>query len=155
MQKTGSGLLFGDLVTEIMRTLNPMSKTQTQVNLECGIHRIEIVDGVATIENLALQSDRLTTIMSGNVDFATEKLDLSMRVKNREGFGVSLGGVANSFMKLGGTLKKPRISMDAASSVATTGAAVATGGLSLLATGLWNRVSAEADMCKELEGEGN
>lgn len=155
MRKTGAGVLFGDLVTEVVRTLNPLSKSQTQTKLECGIHKIDIVDGVATIENLALQSDQLTVIASGNVDFATEKLDLSMRAKPREGFGVSLGAIANSFLKLGGTLKKPGISMDAASSVATTGAAVATGGLSLLARGLWDRVSAEADMCEELEAEGN
>ena len=151
MRKTVTGVLFGDLVTEVMRTLNPLSKAHTQTNLDCGIYRVNINDGVATIDNLAMQSDRLTVIASGNVDFATEKLDLSMRAKPREGFGVSLGGIANSFMKLGGTLKKPRLSLNAGSSVA----AVATGGLSLLAKGLWDRVSAEADMCKELEGETN
>jgi hypothetical protein len=32
----------------------------------------------------------------------------------------------------------------------TTGAAVATGGLSLLAKGLWDRAKASADICEDL-----
>lgn len=150
-QRTVVSQFFDDLVTEVVRTINPLSKAETHNNLECGIFSIDITDGIATIENLALQSDELTIIMSGNVNFESEKLDISLRSKPREGFGVSLGGVANSFLKLGGTLRNPKIQIDAASSVATTGVAVATGGLSLLAKGLWDRVSAEADICKELE----
>jgi hypothetical protein len=46
-------------------------------------------------------------------------------------------------------LRSPSIAIDAMSSVTTTGAAVATGGLSLLARGLWDRLSAEADICEE------
>jgi uncharacterized protein involved in outer membrane biogenesis len=154
-RKSTSGLLFGDVVTEVMRVLNPLSKAHSQINLECGIYRIDISDGNATIDNLSMQSDRLTVIASGAVDFETEKLNLSMRVKPREGFGVSLGAVANSFMKLGGTLQNPKLQIDAASSVTTTGAAVATAGLSLLARGLWDRVTAESDMCKEINVENN
>jgi hypothetical protein len=58
-------------------------------------------------------------------------------------------------MKLGGTLQNPKLQIDAASSVTTTGAAVATAGLSLLARGLWDRVTAESDMCKEINVENN
>jgi len=62
---------------------------------------------------------------------------------------VSLGGVVNSFLKVGGTLANPSLGVDAAGSVTATGAAVATGGLSVLAKGLWDRVSAEADICSQ------
>jgi len=133
-----------------MRKLNPLYKRRVHTNLECGIYRIDIADGIATIDNLAVQSDRLIVIASGELDFDSERLALSLRARSREGLGVSLGGVANSFLKLGRTLKDPALQLDAAGSVATTGAAVATGGLSLLAKGLWDRVSAEADICKQL-----
>jgi hypothetical protein len=132
-----------------------MSKTQNYNNLECAIYRANINDGVLTIDNLAAQTDRLTLIASGNVNFQNEQLNVTLRTKTREGFGVSLGGVANSFVRLGGSLQNPRIQLDPASTVTTTGVAVATGGLSLLAKGLWDRVSAEADMCKELGEIGN
>lgn len=72
---------------------------------------------------------------------------MTLRTKTREGLGVSLGGVAHSFLKVGGTLSDASMGLDAAGSVTTTGTAVATGGLSVLANGLWDRVSAEADIC--------
>ena len=85
---------------------------------------------------------------SGEVELETEQLDVAMQVRPREGLGISVGAVANSFFKLGGTLKNPSIDIDAASGITTTGAAVATGGLSLLAKGLWDRVSSEASLCE-------
>jgi len=138
---------LGDMLTEIIRAINPMSKKQTHINLECGIYDIDIVDGIATINKVLIQSDKLTIITSGNVNFGNERLDATLRSKPREGLGISLGGVINSFLKLGGTLQKPGLNIDATSSVTTTGVAVATGGLSLLARGLWDRVTAEADLC--------
>lgn len=155
MERSWTAHLFGDLVTEVLRSINPLSKPQTRATLECGVYRIDINDGVATIDNVAFQSDRLTIIASGNVDFETEQLDLSMKVMPREGFGVSLGSIANSLMKLGGTLQEPKVQIDAASSVKTTGVAVATGGLSLIARGLLNRVSPESDLCAALNEESN
>lgn len=147
--------VFGDIVTEVLRTVNPLSKSRDYNNLECAVYRANIKNGLLTIDNIAAQTDRVTLIASGQLNFATEQLDVSLRTKTREGIGVSLGGVANSFLKLGGTLKNPGIEINPASSVTTGGIAVATGGLSLLARGLWDRVSAEADMCKELNAAGN
>ena len=78
---------------------------------------------------------------------------LVLGTKTREGLGLSVGDVANSFVKIGGTLKNPALGVDATGSVTTTGAAIATGGLSLLAKGLWDRVTAELDICSEPAAE--
>jgi hypothetical protein len=48
-------------------------------------------------------------------------------------------------------LKKPQVGIDPTSSATTTGVAVATAGLSLLAKGLWDRAAAEKSICKQLE----
>jgi len=141
------GALFSDFLTSVVSTLNPLAEARTYTNVDCSIFEIDITDGVANIEELALQSDRVTIVSSGDVDFETEALDLTLNTKSREGLGLSVGGVANSFIKLGGTLKEPSLGVDAAGSVTITGAAVATGGLSLLAKSLWDRVSSEVDMC--------
>jgi AsmA-like protein len=146
----GAGFLFSDIIASILRTLNPLSEAEKLAALECGIYEIVIDEGVAKIEKLAVQTGKLTIISSGNIDLSSEALDLTLRTKTREGLGISLGGVVNSFLKIGGTLKAPSVGVDAAGSVTTAGAAVATGGLSVLARGLWDRVSAEADMCSDL-----
>jgi len=145
-----AGFLFSDFVTSVLRALNPLAETESLTTLECGIYELRIDEGIATIETLAIQTDKLNVVSSGNIDLATEALDLSLRVKTREGLGLSLGGVVNSFLKIGGTLKSPAVGIDAAGSVTTAGAAVVTGGLSVLAKGLWDRVSAEVNMCSDL-----
>ena len=98
-----------------------------------------------------MQTDQVTVVADGGIDFSDESLNVSVRAKPREGLGISLGGIANSFFKLGGTLKNPQLQLDTAGSVTTTGAAVATGGLSLVARGLWDRMTASGDICKDLQ----
>jgi len=148
-----AGALFSDLIVSILRTLNPLSETKSFTNLECGVYEVNITDGIAAVEQFVLQTDRLTIVASGHIDLSTEELNLALRTKTREGLGVSLGGVVNSFLKVGGTMKEPSLEVDAAGSVATTGVAVATGGLSVLARGLWDRISAEVNICDIQQGE--
>ncbi len=142
-----AGALFADMLTSVVRTLNPLAEERTYADIECGILDIDIADGIASIEELAMQSDRLTIVGSGKVDFSDESIDLAVNTKSREGLGLSVGGVANSFVKIGGTMREPALGVDAAGTVTTTGAFVATGGLSVIAKGLWDRLSSEVDLC--------
>ncbi len=119
------------------------------MTVQCAIHDVDIKDGVATIENSALQSDRLTIVSRGTVNFSNERLGLSVRATPREGLGISISSVAASFMKVGGPLQRPQMKIDSTASITTGGAAVATGGLSLIAKGLWDRVNAQSDICKD------
>jgi uncharacterized protein involved in outer membrane biogenesis len=143
--------LFGDLVLQIIRTLNPLHTTEKYTTLQCATYVVNVVNGLATIENFAIQTDKMATIAKGSVNFEDEKLNLTVRASPREGLGISIGSVANSLFKLGGTLQNPKLQIDTASSVVTTGAAVATGGLSIIAKGLWDRAKAQTDICKDLE----
>ena len=142
-----AGPLFSDVVASVVTSLNPLAEARPSTRLDCGVYDIDIADGVANIEELAVQTERLTILSSGNVNLGTEAIDVSLSTKSREGLGLSIGSVANSFLKLSGTLNQPSVNLDAAGSVGTTGAAVATGGLSVLARGLFDRLSAEADIC--------
>jgi hypothetical protein len=141
--------LFKDVLLQVLRTLNPMRRSRDYQILECGIYDIEIVDGVAKIDTFAIQTDTMTTVASGTVNLKSEKLNIAFRAKPREGIGISLGTVANQLLEVRGTLQSPRIAVDAGRTVTTTGVAVATGGLSLLARGLWDRVSAETSICDD------
>jgi len=92
-------------------------------------------------------------MVGGNVNLGSERLNLSLQATPRKGLGISIGSVANQFLKLGGTLRSPQLPLDATGSMTTTGAAGATGGLSLLAKGRWDRVKAQGDICKALAKE--
>ena len=151
IQDLGADRIFGDMLLKIIRTLNPLKQEQKYREFDCGIYDVDIVAGVATIKDVAIQTGTMTVIVAGNVELESEKIDLAIRAKPREGLGISLGGVANSFLKLGGSLKKPVLQIDPGGSIVAGGAAVATGGLSLLAKGLFDRVSAVADICEPPE----
>lgn len=143
--------IFDDLVLTVLRTINPLREKHEYSEFECGIYDVKIADGIATIDNFAVQTETMTTLVAGDIKFGTEKIDLIIRANPREGLGISLGGVANTFLKLGGTLKAPVLEVNPEGMVVSGGIAVATGGISLLAKGLFNRLSAEADICEPEE----
>jgi len=139
--------LFGDLITEILHTLNPQREKGSYTPLECAFYDVRIVDGLADIDRFVMQTERVTMAATGNVRLADERLKLSVGAKPRKGIGISVAGFANSFLDVRGTLRHPRLQVNAAA----TGAAVATAGLTVVAKGLWDRVSGEKNICKELE----
>ncbi len=144
---TGAGL-FGDIVVQTLQALNPLNSEKPYTSLECAFYTTSIVDGEATIDDLRVQTDSMMFVGDGKLLFTDESVDMTVRAKPREGLGLSLGGVANSFVKLGGSLSQPELQLDAAGTATTTGAAMATGGLSLVARGLWDRLSAANDICE-------
>jgi uncharacterized protein involved in outer membrane biogenesis len=144
-----SAMLFRDVVLEALRTINPLRRKETTRSLDCGIYEISLVEGIATLDQVAIQTNQLLFVATGSLDLNTENLNVNFRAKPREGLGVSLGTLANSFLGVRGTLASPRVSIDPKGSVTTTGAAVATGGLSLLARGVWDRLSAARNICEE------
>jgi uncharacterized protein involved in outer membrane biogenesis len=142
-------VMFRDVVLEALRTINPMRKKQTTRTLDCGIYDVSLIDGLATLDEVAIQTDQLLFVATGSLDLRTESLNVNFRAKPREGLGVSLGTLANSFLGVRGTLDSPRVTVDPKGSITTTGAAVATGGLSLLARGVWDRLSAARSICED------
>ena len=135
------------LFAQVIDPNDPLLKEVPFVSLECAFYQASISNGTVTVEKLATQTDRVTVVVAGTIDLKNEVLNLSVQAKPRGGFGISFVGVANSFVKLGGTLRKPNMRLDPAGSVTTTGAALATGGLSLLAKGLWDRASSQKGIC--------
>jgi uncharacterized protein involved in outer membrane biogenesis len=135
------------LFSEIIDPNDPLLKEVPFVSLECAFYQASISNGTATVEKLGMQTDRVTVVAAGTIDLKSEALNLSLHAEPREGLGISFVGVAHSFVKLGGTLRKPVMQLDPAGSATTAGAAIATGGLSLLAKGLWDRASSRKGIC--------
>jgi hypothetical protein len=57
--------------------------------------------------------------------------------------------ITNPYIKLGGTLSEPAVELKPLEAVASTSVAVATLGISLVAKGMYDRVTAEKKVCKE------
>jgi hypothetical protein len=73
----------------------------------------------------------------------------------RQGVGVSADMFVTPFVKLSGTLSSPSVGLNEKRLLLTGGAAVLTGGMSLLYRGLVDRATAESGQCEQaLEAVG-
>lgn len=143
-----SGYMMRDMLSQVFAAINPFSKDSTHTQLNCGFAKIDVVDGVAISQAVGLQTDKLAAASVGTVNLGTEALDLYFRVKQRQGIGISLAGVVNPFVKVGGTLASPALTIDKKRGVITGTVAVLTGGLSILYKGVWDRYLSRDDYCQ-------
>jgi len=142
-----SSRLRSGVLRELLEALNPFRKASGGSELECGIVVAEVSDGETTVEPIAVRTDALTVLGRGNLDFTDEEIDLTWVIKPRKGLGLSTNALAASYIKLGGTLSSPKLDMKQLSAAVSTGAAVATAGITLLSRQLYNRVTAERKVC--------
>ncbi len=148
-----ASMFTNDIIAQLLSALNPFDDDEEISQYDCTVLSINIVDGQADIDGLLTQSEKLMIVGGGHIDLKTEELKIEFNTKPRSGVGVSAGMFVTPFIKVTGTLAEPGIGLDKKGSLLTGGAAVATGGLSLLYKGLFDRVTAEGDHCEETLGE--
>jgi AsmA family protein len=126
-------------VTQLLNSLNPARRQDPYTDMKCAVLRFPVRNGIATISNgIALETNKIRLLGGGTVNLRNERLELAFRPEAVGGLGVGAGSLAR-YAKVEGTLANPRIGVDmagAASTAAVAGAAIATGGLTLLAGGL-------------------
>jgi uncharacterized protein involved in outer membrane biogenesis len=145
---------LGDSIfLSILDALNPFRKKETMTDLDCAVIAGTIDDGKVTLDPVGLKTTKVTTVAHGTVDLGTEKLSLDFASKGRRGLGISASTLTNEAIKIGGTLANPSVQLKPISAAAKTGLAVVTAGISLLAEGLWNRISSETDLCTAMNDE--
>ena len=90
------------------------------------------------------------------MDLNRESLNVVLNTRSRTGVGISASKALTPYMKLGGNFSYPRIGVNAKGVVVSGGAAVATGGLSILAEGMWDRwVATSVNPCQALFEQQN
>ena len=95
---------------------------------------------------LVVQSDRLLIAARARIDLRNEILDADINTVPRKGLGVSVSSFINPYIKVGGTLADPHFEIDPKSFL-EGGAAIMTGGISIVAKSMFDRVTASADPC--------
>lgn len=135
-------LASADALMSTLSMLTPGAKESEGSLLECAVVNFDIKDGIATAENgIAMSTNHINVIGAGTIDFKTEKLDIGITPKAKAGIGLNLGQLAG-LVRVGGTLANPAPKADTKGALKTgitAGAAVATGGLSLLAENLLSK----------------
>jgi len=147
--------IYGNLFDELLSTINPFYKAGQYTLLECVVLPVEIVAGrAASAPDYLVMTDKVQVISQATIDLGSEAIDLNFRTLPRKSLGVSAAEIVNPYVKVVGTLAAPRPSLNQKGVLVAGGAAVATGGLSVLAKAAWDRVSQSADPCKDASEHG-
>ncbi|CAA6605239.1 conserved hypothetical protein [Rhodospirillaceae bacterium LM-1] len=132
----------GDILTQVFNAANPMAKKEDHTPISCGVVRFKVSDGMANApKGIAVETDKLDIVGDGTANLKTEGLDFGIKPTVKEGLGIGVGNLA-SMVRLSGTFASPSVGVDAAEAAKTalkTGAAVATGGLSVLGGALLDK----------------
>ena len=140
-------IMSSRVLISLLDALNPFRRSSPYTAVECGVAAAAIEHGKAVVEPIAVRTDKITVVGNGKLDLGTEAIDLVWTIKPRSRAGISAGSIANPYIRLGGTLASPRIEVKPFAAAASTGAAVATVGLTVLSRGIYNRITAEKKVC--------
>ena len=144
-----------DVFSSLKNAIYSDKSSSGATEITCGVVNLNIKDGIATADKgIAINTSKMNVIGSGIIDLKTEKLDIGIDPQAREGVGISAGQLAE-LVRIGGTLAEPKAVPDTKAAVmagVSAGAAVATGGLSLIAQGLFDKETADEDPCKTALG---
>lgn len=142
------GLVGGDMLGELASKLNPFADKDPYTQLDCVVVRADIVGGRAAVRPVLMQGEKVTVVAAGKVDLHTEELKFDFNTRPRRGIGISASMFTAPFIEIAGTLANPRLGMGTKGATAGA-AAAATGGVSVLAQGLFDRMLGAKDVCKE------
>ena len=127
--------LGSDLFAKLVETVNPFYKQDNSSNINCVALRLPVTRGAIVVDHsIAVESGKLNIVVAGNIDLGNETIDLTIRPTIKEGLGLGAANLAQ-LVKLSGSLADPGIGVNlkgAAREGLSIGAAVATGGLSLI-----------------------
>ena len=127
-----------DALVSTLSLINPGANKAEGSMLECAVVNFNIKDGIATANNgIGISTNRLNVYGGGTINLKTEALDIGIKPKAQEGVGLNLSQLAG-LVRIGGTIANPAPKADtkaALSAGLSAGAAIASGGLSLLGEG--------------------
>ena len=147
--------LYGDLLNEILETINPFSTSDSETTISCIVLPIEINDGQLGVNPEALvRTDKLRIVSDASINLKSERIEMTFRTTPRRGITISAGEILNPFVMVVGTMASPRLAVDATGALISGGAAVATGGLSILARATWNRLVRSKNPCETAAEQG-
>jgi uncharacterized protein involved in outer membrane biogenesis len=130
----------------LLEAVNPFRGVDATTELHCAVIRLPLMDGVATIDrSIAVETSKLGATASGSLDFRTETLDLSVKPQVRQGIPIAVPQVAQ-LVHFRGPFSSPSVGIDAtatAETVARLGAAVYTGGLSIIGESLFAKAAGD------------
>lgn len=147
-------LLQFNLITDVVKTINPFNKTEDKVMLECAGLELDMAGGKAKLgAGSGMKTDHLEIEASGKINLENEKLSIQFQSVNFNPFDLNISPVGN-LIELNGTLASPSVGISPMGAVKTGLSTVnkVTGGVTGLIGSITGQVTEEkkANMCERL-----
>lgn len=147
--------IYGDLLEEILGTINPFRQTDPYTDFECIVMPLRLDNGIVTsTPSSFIGTSKMRILVTSSINFQTEALQITVRTTPQRTLSISAGELMNPYVQVVGTMATPRLAVDETGLLISGGAAVATAGLSILARGVWDRVSRSRDPCGQISERG-
>ncbi|MEJ2256615.1 MAG: hypothetical protein P8X98_06345 [Woeseiaceae bacterium] len=142
-------VFFGDFATQLLDAVNPFTRTQDTIRIRCAVVMLDFDDGIISGDPaLVMQTGELNIFARGKINLNSEKLEISINTAARKGIGLGFSDIVSPYTIVRGTLASPTLTLSEKDVLFRGGAAVATGGLTILAKGLKNRFLADRKPCE-------
>lgn len=144
------------VVLELSQVLNPLQDQRDVTKINCAAAFVTIESGTL-VGKPAIVLDTPDVKISSNItlDLASERIKAKFKTVPQKGLGFSVSSVFNPYVEVTGTLAKPQITVDPANTVVGGSLAVITGGLSILAQNVVDRMKTSGNVCAERLNEAN
>lgn len=128
-------------------------KTSDHLELACINARLPFVNGVARATPIAgARSSSSKLLTRGELDLRRQTIDLRGRLRPHTGINLGVASITGD-VRISGLLRKPGMHLaplGTPAAVARVGAAIVTGGLSLVATAAWDAAVKGEDPCDSI-----
>lgn len=149
---------IGDWAASGITMVDPTFATRQKTVVDCVVVRVPVKQGLAALgRGVAAETDVMNLTVTGDVNLKTEALNLGLNPVTH-GVGTGLAQSAGGMVKVGGTFGAPAVGLDAMATGKTAlkiGAAVATGGLSLVGDALIDQATKDPHPCLTAKGESS
>ncbi|MEM9760020.1 MAG: hypothetical protein AAF933_12340 [Pseudomonadota bacterium] len=142
LPRLGIGLATDSFVQQIADVLLPGIRGQEKSapRAQCSVLALWAKDGIVNLDpGFVIRTQRIDLSARGNVNLGDERLAVRFDNQARKGLGISAASIVNPYVQITGTLAQPKIGLDVTSSALAGSAAVATGGLTVIAKPLFGR----------------
>ena len=121
--------LASNIFTKILQLLKVDTNKNTNMDVACAVVRADFGKGQATFPSgIVFNGSKLQVVGSGSINLVNDKIDFTIAPTLNKLADGNIAQALASFVKLEGTLEKPKVGIDTRSALTTIVGTVASGG---------------------------
>ena len=107
--------IYGDLLQEIVTTINPFRETDPYTEFNCVVIPLKFDNGkVTSAPSVLVHTTKVRMLATASIDLGTENMVIDVKTTPERRLSVSAGELVNPYVEVVGTLAAPRLAVDEA-----------------------------------------